>query len=979
MSQVLRSDAVPLPPEGFTPRPSQDDALTLFAQTICHRLGVARAFISLLDGDKQFILAEARPDIPFRQQEENQEEKEESDKQSQPLWLGNVCIPRHRGFCRASLAIEQRLSPLVIPDLAAHPQYKDAWCVEGYPYWRFYAAYPLYGSQDAIVGDVCVFDHKARPDGVTVAETKFLDGISGTITKYLETLRVHRDQVRHERMINGLLSFDHGSSDPSALTSHVAEPSHGDQFSDSDVLDAADAPSHEPLGANLLAQQRPSVEVQASSISDQVEKTRHQDPYSNDEREPGGEAQGRTSSTGPSPDSTTISSQASFADKRTATFRRAASILRQACDVDGVAFIDASVAATGIDRHGNGRGVQASGRAEPAFQFDGLNDEDRSRKLSNASINGWSESGCRVIASSVGYPTATKNNPCIDGITSLSSAWLRKIVQQYPRGQAFEFVPDSPISGTTTQDTDEENDGRVLVYSEEKAQQLGPAEVSKASIGQEVRKLGRNVQNFILLPLWNYDSMKWCACAVLWTEHAQADSFDSIDFKYLQTFGNSIMLEQSRLYAVEVDRMKTSFVASISHELRTPLHGLLGAAELMKNTAVDLFQSSMLDIIQNSGNTLLDVLEHVLDYSKITRPETSVAANGGLELADSRSSESSHKQIIENHAPEDGSVDGINIAQVTEEVIDSVVGGRARNTSTHHANGEKRYVRDSDSSEVALERHDSICSVRANGDQVQLVLQIDPLIDEAVRLAVGSWRRIVMNLVSNALKYTRSGHILICLEPVASPDRIRLSVEDTGVGMSESFMTDGARNAFTQEDPFAPGLGLGLHITQQLVTSLNGVMNIRSAKGVGTKVTVEIGVPNPSVSTAVAHSEVCDQAKQRLNGRAICLLHHTQATDPYPDRSDNDESFEVNAIQATIRDWFDAEPKVKESLDEGSEIVFCIRLTAEEIYGAIIARPKSAQQLIILASVANTADAFLLQQDARLAQSGSILMTLLHP
>lgn len=967
LSEVLRTDTIPLTPEDFTPRPSQDDALTLFAQTICHRLGVARAFISLLDGDNQFILAESSAGIHPREQE-GKEEEQDSDKRSQPLWLGNVCIPRHRGFCRASLAIEQRLSPLVIPDLAAHPDYKDAWCVEGYPYWRFYAAYPLYGHQDAIVGDVCVFDHKARPGGVTVAETKFLDGISGTITKYLNTLRVHRDQVRHERMINGLLSFDVGSSDRPAPVSPTPRPRYTGQRLDSGTLDALHVPSNDTSNLDATAQQRPTTDVQSPATLGSAEQTHHLEEQHADEQSPEKRTQTPKSSDGMkrrSPEA----SKASFMHERTLMFQRAASILRRACDVDGVAFIDASVAAVGIDRHSEGKEIRSFGGAPSAVFSSESPGEDKLRP---------SDLTCPVMASSVLNAGGADTEPRTAETTTFSEIWLRRIILRYPQGQAFEFVPDSSISGSATSDTDEEEDGRILIYGRERAERLGLAEASDALLGEEIRKLGRSIQNFVLLPLWNYDSCNWCACAVLWTERADAGLSDCMDFNYLRTFGNSIMLEQSRLYAIEVDRIKTSFVASISHELRTPLHGLLGAAELIKNTSVDLFQSSMLDIIQNSGNTLLDVLEHVLDYSKITRPERSEVTSvrpktGGMEL-----NETSHDQTREDGDSEDASVAEFNLARVTEEVIDSVVSGQAGCHRPVHTKGDRPHLKHGDSFEKGPTSHNHLDSTQSGGkNRVQMLLRIDPMTDTTVRFAVGSWRRIVMNLVSNALKYTLKGHILVRLEHVKDPARIRLSVEDTGVGMSETFMADGARNAFTQEDSFAPGLGLGLHITQQLVSSLNGIMSISSVKGVGTRVTVELASPDLPPSTPHIQSDIY-AVTQRLDGRNICLLHSPAVIGP-SGRTNNDDTPEKDIIKATLADWFKCKPEIKELLDEDFDIVFCVQVSADDIHRVITAREENPQRLIVFASVTNIDEALALQTDTRLAKWTHIVMPLLHP
>ena len=61
-----------------------------------------------------------------------------------------------------------------------------------------------------------------------------------------------------------------------------------------------------------------------------------------------------------------------------------------------------------------------------------------------------------------------------------------------------------------------------------------------------------------------------------------------------------------------------SFVASISHELRTPLHGILAAAELLSDTQLNHTQSSFLQTVQACGTSLVETVNHVLDFTKLS-------------------------------------------------------------------------------------------------------------------------------------------------------------------------------------------------------------------------------------------------------------------------------------------------------------------------------------------------------------------------
>ncbi len=103
---------------------------------------------------------------------------------------------------------------------------------------------------------------------------------------------------------------------------------------------------------------------------------------------------------------------------------------------------------------------------------------------------------------------------------------------------------------------------------------------------------------------------------------------------------------------------------------------------------------------------------------------------------------------------------------------------------------------------------------------------------------------IVNNLISNALKYTDQGEIILTVDK--RKNNILLSIEDSGVGMSEDFMRK-AFQPFEQESTgnqrLYEGTGLGLSITKNLVSLLNGEILLQSSKNSGTVVTIEIPLP----------------------------------------------------------------------------------------------------------------------------------------
>jgi len=76
-------------------------------------------------------------------------------------------------------------------------------------------------------------------------------------------------------------------------------------------------------------------------------------------------------------------------------------------------------------------------------------------------------------------------------------------------------------------------------------------------------------------------------------------------------------LEAARDRADAANDAKSNFLGVVSHELRTPMNGVLGAAQILQMSGLDDRQSEMVGIIRNSGDTLLGLLNDILDMTKI--------------------------------------------------------------------------------------------------------------------------------------------------------------------------------------------------------------------------------------------------------------------------------------------------------------------------------------------------------------------------
>jgi signal transduction histidine kinase len=112
----------------------------------------------------------------------------------------------------------------------------------------------------------------------------------------------------------------------------------------------------------------------------------------------------------------------------------------------------------------------------------------------------------------------------------------------------------------------------------------------------------------------------------------------------------------------------------------------------------------------------------------------------------------------------------------------------------------------------------------------------------------GAFRRVIMNLLGNALKYTSHGYVRMMLEAVEMEDlqvpgtteriprsMVTVTITDTGKGISSEFLRSKLFTPFAQENSLSSGTGLGLSIVKMIVQLLEGELTVDSEVGRGTR------------------------------------------------------------------------------------------------------------------------------------------------
>lgn len=231
-------------------------------------------------------------------------------------------------------------------------------------------------------------------------------------------------------------------------------------------------------------------------------------------------------------------------------------------------------------------------------------------------------------------------------------------------------------------------------------------------------------------------------------------------------------IKKAHKEATLANQAKTQFIANMSHDLRTPLHTLLGMSEILKHQKHYPEQEEVIDNILAAGKTILNLVEDILDFSKLEANQIHLSPQN------------------------------IKLKELLKSLL------------------------------IAFQN-------QVKNPNLKLSLDFDESIPSAITCDPEVLRRILSNLLTNAIKFTEIGKVIISAQVInieANKASIQFSVEDTGVGISEENLTHIFERFYRVNPSYKTrykGSGLGLAISKQLIEMLGSTLNVNSRLGHG--------------------------------------------------------------------------------------------------------------------------------------------------
>lgn len=231
-------------------------------------------------------------------------------------------------------------------------------------------------------------------------------------------------------------------------------------------------------------------------------------------------------------------------------------------------------------------------------------------------------------------------------------------------------------------------------------------------------------------------------------------------------------LEEAMEKAIESDKLKSAFLANMSHEIRTPMNAIIGFSKLLSSQQTNESDNQeYIEIIKNTGNTLLNLIDDIIDFAKIEAGEVRIQKSA------------------------------CNVHKVMKELFSFFEKELLRNDKTN----------------------------------IELNLKIPKSQDDLIILTdQNRFRQIFSNLLSNAIKFTKKGDVIFGYKIENSEIIFYVSDTGIGIPEDKlEIIFDRFRQVEFNYTKRFGGTGLGLAITKNLVKLLGGRIMVDSIKGEG--------------------------------------------------------------------------------------------------------------------------------------------------
>ncbi|KAF9048592.1 hypothetical protein BJ165DRAFT_1526030 [Panaeolus papilionaceus] len=130
--------------------------------------------------------------------------------------------------------------------------------------------------------------------------------------------------------------------------------------------------------------------------------------------------------------------------------------------------------------------------------------------------------------------------------------------------------------------------------------------------------LPTHIQYALTVPIFNVDKRPFALLCAYNANDNTGRFLEGHELSYLRAIGVIILSAVLKRRMILADKAKGLFISNISHELRTPLHGILAAAELLSESPLNHSQLSFLQTVQACGTSLVETVNHVLDFTKLS-------------------------------------------------------------------------------------------------------------------------------------------------------------------------------------------------------------------------------------------------------------------------------------------------------------------------------------------------------------------------